>query len=158
MPELTVPQITRLLNDARSQAREQERERCAQAIEIHANTIGGIIGATLYALAADIRGTIVPSVRVADPEKVAAAAAEVMGRPEPPEETPEQRAIRMQMQQREIERLSREFAEEDAAIDAARAARPVVVDEPISELPPDRQHSDDDDIAVQVAAARRRRW
>lgn len=48
----------RLVTEATMRVRREEREKIAIALEAQANTVGGLVGAALAQVAADVRGTV----------------------------------------------------------------------------------------------------
>lgn len=59
-PVFSLARHRELVAAAVERTRREERERCAQAIEINANTIGGAVGAALDEIARQVREALPP--------------------------------------------------------------------------------------------------
>lgn len=178
-PVFSASRHAELVRRAVERARAEERTKIASALEVQANTVGGVIGAALREVATQITS----GVAVATPAIVGTAERRDRGEQQrlameqPPLEDPaynlaipfealneEQRQRRLQRYHVQLAEANQRFAEQQRAdeqriaADAERRRRGEVVDDVIDDdvLPPVVHGTDDDDLkrAVQKSHVR----
>ena len=146
-PIFTVARNREMIQRAVERARVEERQKIAAALEVQANSVGGVIGAALRQIASDFEqaGAMLVAARPArDFQPIGAVAEEERQRAEREAEERRLGAERLARQAREDdERIAREAEERRALVERGQVPR-----EALDELPPVRLTSDEDDFHI----------